>query len=583
MKEQKSRYPFSLKALVKFYSRFPIPWWMYLVSVALSLVYAEVMLQAAQYTIRFNKGELYNSVIIGYAAMEVLNSIIIGVRNLFDNYASLKITYRARQVVWEKILRLPIREVDRRKPSALISGVVNDVETASSLMSMLFMAVSSIYAMIRAIMELVRFNARLSSYMLLLIPVAILVFTLTGRLQHKLTRRQYGSLRDMTEFFSEHISAAKHVKSQSMERWEEDAGFQAIEARFRADVYGALVAAVQSTSYSMYMSLDTVITAVFGSDMIRKGQMASTGINDFSTYMSRVQQYLAEVLSEYQTLRGTQGALQYVGEMLEGPEEDLEAGNNLTSSNSDLILEHVTFGYDPAQPVLRDLSLRIPNGKLTAVIGNNGSGKSTLLKLLQGVYTPDEGRILIGETDTASVKPAQLRRQFGCILQNNPLFSGTIRDNITYGVQGAVSDEAVIRAAKLADADSFIRSLPEGYNTDVGEDGKLLSGGQRQRIAIARTLMTNPNYLLMDEAGASLDHESDAAIYRAVRETMQGHTIVVVVHDMHTVMEADYIIVLNQGQAEAAGSHEELLRTSPTYRSYLEKQGYFSPRGEAAR
>lgn len=311
--------------------------------------------------------------------------------------------------------------------------------------------------------------------------------------------------------------------------------------------------------------------------------MASTGINDFSTYMSRVQQYLAEVLSEYQTLRGTQGALQYVGEMLEGPEEDLEAGNNLTSSNGDLVLEHVTFGYDPAQPVLRDLSLCIPNGKLTAVIGNNGSGKSTLLKLLQGVYTPDEGRILIGETDTASVKPAQLRRQFGCILQNNPLFSGTIRDNITYGVQGAVSDEAVIRAAKLADADSFIRSLPEGHNTDVGADGKLLSGGQRQRIAIARTLMTNPNYLLMNEAGASLDHESDAAIYRAVRETMQGHTVVVVVHDMHTVMEADHIIVLNQGQAEAAGSHEELLRTSPTYRSYLEKQGYFSPRGEAAR
>lgn len=576
MKPKKHRYPFSLKALVKFYSRFSIPWWMYAVSVVLSLVYAEVMIRIAQYTISFNKGELYNSVIIGYALLQVLNSLIIAVRNIFDDYASLKITFRARQVLWEKILRLPISEVDRRQPSALISGVVNDVETASSLMSTLFMAISSIYAFARAIIELVRFNAKLSSYMLVLIPVAILVFTLSGQLQHKFMKRQYASLRTMTEFFSEHISAAKHVKTQAMESREEEAGFQAIEARFKADVYGAFVSMVQSTSYAMYMSLDTVMTAVFGSDLIRKGQMPSTGINDFNTYMSRVDQYLAEILNEYQTLRGTQGALQYVGEMLDGPEENLEAGEALPASGGggDLTLEHVTFGYDPAQPVLQDLSVCIPGGKITAVVGSNGSGKSTLLKLLQGVYCPDKGRILIGEMDTAKVKPVDLRRQFGYILQNNPLFSGTVRDNMTYGVQGSVSDEDVVRVAELVDADAFIRGLPDGYDTDIGEGGKLLSGGQRQRLAIARTLMTDPAYLLMDEAGASLDHKTDTAIFRAVRKHMKGRTIVVVAHDMRSVMEADHIIVLDHGRLEAAGSHEELLESSPTYRDYLEKQGY---------
>ena len=576
MKPKKHRYPFSLKALVKFYSRFSIPWWMYAVSVVLSLVYAEVMIRIAQYTISFNKGELYNSVIIGYALLQVLNSLIIAVRNIFDDYASLKITFRARQVLWEKILRLPISEVDRRQPSALISGVVNDVETASSLMSTLFMAISSIYAFARAIIELVRFNAKLSSYMLVLIPVAILVFTLSGQLQHKFMKRQYASLRTMTEFFSEHISAAKHVKTQAMESREEEAGFQAIEARFKADVYGAFVSMVQSTSYAMYMSLDTVLTAVFGSDLIRKGQMPATGINDFNTYMSRVDQYLAEILNEYQTLRGTQGALQYVGEMLDGPEEDLEAGEALPASGGcgDLTLEHVTFGYDPAQPVIQNLSVCIPGGKITAVVGSNGSGKSTLLKLLQGVYCPDKGRILIGEMDTAKIKPVDLRRQFGYILQNNPLFSGTVRDNIAYGVQGKVRDEDVVRVAELVDADAFIRALPDGYDTDIGEGGKLLSGGQRQRLAIARTLMTDPAYLLMDEAGASLDHKTDTAIFRSVREHMKGRTIVVVAHDMRSVMEADHIIVLDHGRLEAAGSHEELLKSSPTYQDYLEKQGY---------
>ena len=239
----------------------------------------------------------------------------------------------------------------------------------------------------------------------------------------------------------------------------------------------------------------------------------------------------------------------------------------------DIVLDRVSFGYVPQQPVLHDLSLTIPAGKTTAIIGNNGSGKSTLLKLLQGIYPPDSGRIWLGKSAVDEVKLAQLRRRFGCVLQHNPLFSGTVRDNIAYGETGEVSDEAVVQAAKLADADGFIRQLPQEYGSDVGMGGALLSGGQRQRVAIARTLLSDPDYLLMDEAGASLDHKSDMTIYRTIREHMKGRTIVVVAHDMRTVMEADHIIVLNSGSLEAAGTHEELLKTSSTYRAYLELQG----------
>ena len=194
------------------------------------------------------------------------------------------------------------------------------------------------------------------------------------------------------------------------------------------------------------------------------------------------------------------------------------------------------------------------------------------MKLLQGIYTPDSGSIRLGGMELQSLKPHLLRRQFGYILQNNPLFSGTIRDNICYGAPEAAEEE-IAAAAELADALGFIRELPEGFDTQVGESGKLLSGGQRQRVAIARTLLTQPRYLLMDEAGASLDHKSDAAIFRAVREALQGRTIILIAHDMRSVVQADHIIVLNRGSLEAAGTHEELLRRSPTYRAYLEKQG----------
>ena len=580
---QQQKQKFSFRSYISFYTRFPIPWWLFIASLAFGLVNTEVVLAVSKYVIQINKGELYNGVMIGYSLLTVLNAVISMFSNLCGEYGIQKVTFRARMLLWNKILHLPMREVERRQPSSLISGVVNDITQASAVIHMIFSAVASVYGFIRCCVEMARFNAKLSAYMLLLVPLAIGVFALVGQLQYRMMLRRYESLGAMTEFFSEHISAAKHVKAQAMEELEAEEGLRAIDQRYRADIYYAFMEVLQVFSNTLYTSIGSIAIALFGSDMIRKGQMPDTGINDFTTYKGRVDQYQAEVLTHYQTLKGTQGAMQYVGVLLDGPEEDPDAGRDLPEGQAkeDIVLERVSFGYDLHQPVLHDLSLTIPAGKTTAIIGNNGCGKSTLLKLIQGIYPPDSGRVWLGESAVDKVKLAQLRRRFGCIFQHNPLFSGTVRDNIAYGETDEVSDEAVARAARLADADGFISQLPNGYDSDVGVGGALLSGGQRQRVAIARTLLSDPDYLLMDEAGASLDHKSDMTIFRAVREHMKGRTIVVVAHDMRTVMEADHIIVLNSGSLEATGTHEELLKTSPTYRTYLELQG-FALAGEEA-
>ncbi len=580
---QQQKQKFSFRSYISFYTRFPIPWWLFIASLVFGLVNTEVVLAISKYVIQINKGELYNGVIIGYSLLTVLNAVIAMFSNLCGEYGIQKVTLRARMLLWNKILHLPMREVERRQPSSLISGVVNDITQASAVIHMIFSTVASIYGFIRCCVEMARFNAKLSAYMLLLVPLAVGVFALVGQLQYRMMLRRYESLGAMTEFFSEHISAAKHVKAQAMEELEAEEGLRAIDERYKADIYYAFMEVLQVFSNTLYTSIGSIAIALFGSDMIRKGQMPDTGINDFTTYKGRVDQYQAEVLTHYQTLKGTQGALQYVGVLLDGPEEDPDAGYHLPEGRAkeDIVLERVSFGYDPRQPVLHDLSLTIPAGITTAIIGNNGCGKSTLLKLLQGIYLPDSGRVWLGESAVDKVKLSQLRRRFGCIFQHNPLFSGSVRDNIAYGEKGEVSDEAVAGAARLADADGFISQLPEGYDSDVGMGGALLSGGQRQRVAIARTLLSDPEYLLMDEAGASLDHKSDMTIFRAVREHMKGRTIVVVAHDMRTVMEADHIIVLNSGSLEATGTHEELLKTSPTYRSYLELQG-FALAGEEA-
>ncbi len=572
-KVKKSRYSFSLKDLIRFYTRFSIPWWMYVISLVLGLVYSELLIRQAEFTIAFNKGELFNSTIINFALLYIASSIVAALENFFSGIASLKVTLRARKTVWNKILHLPMEEVDRRQPSALISGITSDVGQASTLLTMIFLVVSSIYSLARAIIEVIKQNYTMSVILVVIIPLGILVFTFVGRVEHEVYKRNVTSFRTMTEYFSEHVTAAKNVKTRAMEDQEEEAGLKAIDAKFKADLYSAIMGQIQVACFSLYNRIGTVFTAIAGSSMIRAGKMESTGITDFDTYLNRVYQYTSEILTQYQSLRATQGALQYVGDMLEGPQEELDKGESAPEKVGDLTLEHVTFGYDQAHPVLNDLSVTIPAGKITALIGSNGSGKSTLLKLLQGVYKPDSGVIRMGGNDVAAMAPHALRKEFGYILQNNPLFSGTVRGNIMYGAPKA-TDEQITVAAKMADADGFIQELADGYDTDIGEGGKNLSGGQRQRVAIARTLLTEPTYLLMDEAGASLDHKSDTTIFRSVRENLKGHTIVVVAHDMRSVVEADHIIVLDHGTLEVQGSPDELLKTSPTYRSYLEKQGY---------
>ena len=325
-REKRQREKFSFRSYVTFYTRFPIPWWLFLASLAFGLINTEVVLAISKYVIRINKGELYNGVIIGYALLTVLTALISMAANICGEYGIEKVTLRARKLLWNKILHLPMREVERRQPSSLISGVVNDITQASSVIHMLFSTVSSCYGFVRCCVEMARFNAKLSAYMLLLVPLAVGVFALVGHLQYNMMLRRYESLNTMTEFFSEHISAAKHVKAQAMESLEMEEGLQAINQRYKADIYYSFMSVLQVFSNSLYTSIGSIAIALFGSDMIRKGQMPETGINDFTTYKGKVDQYQAEVLTHYQNLKGAQGAMQYVGVLLDGPEEDPDAG-----------------------------------------------------------------------------------------------------------------------------------------------------------------------------------------------------------------------------------------------------------------
>jgi ATP-binding cassette subfamily B protein len=258
-------------------------------------------------------------------------------------------------------------------------------------------------------------------------------------------------------------------------------------------------------------------------------------------------------------------------EVIDEPEEIADApdARPLPRGGGAISFEHVTFGYDPERPVLRDVDLELEPGSTVALIGHTGSGKTTLTSLVPRFYDPTDGRVLVDGVDVRHVQLTSLRRAIGVISQDPFLFSATVRENIAFG-RGDLSDEQVRRAAEAAQAHEFVERLPNGYETVIGERGITLSGGQRQRIAIARALAMDPRILVLDDATASVDATTEARIRAGLRTAMQDRTTLIIAHRLSTIALADEIVVLDDGRVAARGTHDELLQASPVYREIYE-------------
>jgi len=289
----------------------------------------------------------------------------------------------------------------------------------------------------------------------------------------------------------------------------------------------------------------------------------------------RVAQPVLRLAQLWQDFQQARISIARLGDILNAAAEpSLSAGRAaLPAMRGDIAFDHVTFRYRmDGPPVLHDVSLTIPAGQMVAIVGPSGSGKSTLAKLVQRLYVPESGRVLIDGADLAMIDVTWLRRQVGVVLQENVLFNRSIRDNIAL-VDPGMSIERVIAAARLAGAHDFILELPQGYDTIIGERGSTVSGGQRQRIAIARALVTEPRILIFDEATSALDYESERVIQENMRRIAAGRTVLVIAHRLSTVRRADRIITIDKGRIVEDGSHEELIHTGGRYAALYRLQG----------
>jgi ATP-binding cassette subfamily B protein len=349
----------------------------------------------------------------------------------------------------------------------------------------------------------------------------------------------------------------------------------------RADEAAAVGAAYVPTLRAI-VGAGFVTTLAWGVARVQAGTATAAGLDTMAYTQLRLMAALARVGVGIESFQRTAAALQRINETL-ALEPSLRSGPRAlpaTEVRGELLLDEVSFGYDPDRPILTDVSLHVPAGSTVGIVGPTGAGKSTLLKLLLRFYDPQTGRVLLDGTDVREFQLEQFRRSVAVVPQEVTLFSGTVRENIALGDPGA-SDAAIEEAARAAAAHEFIQRLPMGYETILGYGGLTLSGGQRQRLAIARALLVRRPLLLFDEATSSLDHATEAAIQKSLRTSQEGRTMVIVAHRLSTVRHADRIFVLDEGRVVESGSHDTLLAARGVYAGMWNVQTGVLRAGEA--
>ncbi|TWC00210.1 subfamily B ATP-binding cassette protein HlyB/CyaB [Bradyrhizobium macuxiense] len=398
-------------------------------------------------------------------------------------------------------------------------------------------------------------------------PIYVALSAGVTPLFHRRLEEKFNRSAENQAFLVEAVSGMQTLKAMAVEpqmqrRWEEQlAGY--VQSSFRVLALGNWA----GQGVQLVSKLVTALTLYLGAHLVINGELTVGELIAFNMLAGRVSQPILRLAQLWQDFHQMRISVARLGDILNAAAEPAynPARAALLPIRGDIAIEHVSFRYRLDGPeVLQDVSIKVPPGQVVGIVGSSGSGKSTLTKLIQRLYIPERGRVIIDGVDLAVADVAWLRRQVGSVLQENVLFNRSIRDNIALADPG-MSMERVIDAAELAGAHNFILELPQGYDTMVGERGASLSGGQRQRIAIARALVTDPRILIFDEATSALDYESERIIQTNMRRIAKGRTVLVIAHRLSAVRHADRIITIERGRIVEDGSHDDLIRRSGRY------------------
>ena len=480
---------------------------------------------------------------------------------------SQKTVKRLRDEVFSKIEKLPIKYFDTHANGELMSRIVNDIDNISiSLNTSISQIISGVLTLISTLIIMILISPVLSAISLISLPIMLVVVSKIAKINKKQFIKQQQALAEVDGYIEEYISGQKVIKAFNKEedvKQEFNIRNQNLRKNgFMAQTVAGMVMPIMGNIGNITTAITTVVAGIF----CINGKITLGTITVFSKFSKEFSRPLTEITNQFNVIQSGIAGAERIFEILDEKEEYPEniGKPNIGEIGGYVEFKNVYFGYDKEKTILKNINIEAKPGETIALVGPTGAGKTTTINLLTRFYDVSKGEILIDGKNVKDVEKDSLRNSLGIVLQDTVLFSGTVKDNIRYGKLDA-TDEEIIKAAKLADAHSFIKRLPNGYDTIISEDAGNISKGQAQLINIARVILKNPQILVLDEATSNVDTRMEVKIQEAMNKLLEGRTSFVIAHRLSTIVNSDKILVINDGEIIEQGSHKELISKKGIY------------------
>lgn len=567
---------FDMKAFMRLIRQTKPAYWQLGLGLGLGVIATGIQLAVPHFA-----GDLINgfgksidkTLLVSVIGMFILSAVISALSGTVLGIFGENVVSRLRNTLWDKLIRLRVAYFDETKAGEMTSRLINDSTQIKDLLANSFpRMITSLLTVVGALTLMVLKDWRMTAIMALAIPLVMLVMLPVMRQSHKVGRDRQNSLADFNGAAGETLSEIRLVKSSNAEPFETEKGHTTIQSLYKIGLREAVYDSVAGPLMTAVMMGLFVGVLAYGAHRVSQGTMTMGTMFSFLMYLFQLLGPSATLGQFFSDLAKASGSTERVQALLAEPEEDLTSVVDVDVEGQTLAMSHVDFAYDDSKKILSDVSFEAQPNTVVAFAGPSGGGKSTIFSLLERYYTPTAGEIMIGNHDVSDVNLANWREQIGFVSQDSAIMAGTIRHNLTYGLTGEYSDDDLWRVLGLAFAEKFVRDMPAGLDTEVGERGVKVSGGQRQRLAIARAFLRDPKILMLDEATASLDSESEAMVQKALESLMKGRTTLVIAHRLSTIVDADKIYFIEQGTVSGAGTHKELVANHELYREYVDTQ-----------